>query len=113
MVSPQAARHSTRPAASAASRKKNITTEVTLEARPSIPSVRFTALTQPTMTKAAKIRYTIQFTVTVTLTKGMYRSLVSRPSYRIRHRNTTAARSCKTNFCLAVRPSFWCWRTLR
>ena len=55
----------------AAIRKKSITTVVTLEARPSMPSVRFTELTQPTMTKAANTRYTIQLTVTVTLTKGM------------------------------------------
>ena len=51
--------------------KNAITTAVTLEARPSMPSVRFTELTQPTMTKAAKIRYTIQFTVSVTLMKGI------------------------------------------
>ena len=51
--------------------KNAMTAAVTLEARPSMPSVRFTELTQPTMTKAAKTRYTIQFTVSVTLTKGM------------------------------------------
>ena len=90
-----------------------MTTKVTLAARPSMPSVRFTALTAPTMTKAAKIRYTTQFTVKDTWRNGTYRSLVSSPSYRIRHRNTTAASSCSRNFCLAVRPSFWYWRTLR
>ena len=43
-------------ARSPAARKKTQVTAVTLPARPSMPSVRFTALTQPTMTKAAKTR---------------------------------------------------------
>ena len=73
--------------------KNAITTKVTLAASPSMPSVRFTALTQPTMTKAAKIRYTIQLMVKLMFRKGIYRSLVSRPSYRISTRNTTAAAS--------------------
>ena len=50
--------------------KNTITTKVTLVARPSIPSVRFTALTHPTMTKAANTRYSSQFTVIVALIKG-------------------------------------------
>ena len=48
---------------------------VTPVARPSTPSVRFTALTVPTMTKAANTIYTIQGIPTISMfRKGMYRS---------------------------------------
>ena len=41
------------------------------EARPSSPSVRFTALTVPTMTKAAKMKYSQSGTWIVTCQNGM------------------------------------------
>ena len=66
-----------------------------------------TALTVPTMTKAANTRYTPQLNTTYVLKKGIYRLGLSIPSYRIRHRNATAAASCKMNFWGAVRPVFW------
>ena len=46
---------------------------VTPVARPSMPSVRFTELTQPTMTKAAKIIYTTHGSTRWVLKKGIYR----------------------------------------
>ena len=46
---------------------------VTPVARPSMPSVRFTAFTVPTMTKAAKTIYSHQGMGNSTLKKGIYR----------------------------------------
>ena len=90
--------------------KNTATGSVTLLLSPSSPSVMFTALTVPTMTKAAKIRYTIHGSTMWVFQKGIYRLGLSMPSYRIRHRNATAAASCKMNFCGAVRPVFrWCF----
>ena len=51
--------------------KNTMTGIVTPEARPSMPSVRLTALTQPTMTSTAKNRYTIQLIWNVTFQNGM------------------------------------------
>ena len=88
-------------------RKNTPTGTVTLELRPSSPSVMFTAFTVPTMTKAAKMRYTVQGSTRWVFQKGIYRLGLSIPSYRIRHRNATAAASCNTNFCSAVSPVLW------
>ena len=87
--------------------KKAATGMVTLVLRPSSPSVMLTALTVPTMTKAAKTRYTGHGSTTWVFQKGIYRLGLSIPSYRMRHRNATAAASCSTNFCSAVRPVLW------
>ena len=57
--------------------------------------------------KAANTRYTIHGSTMWVFQKGIYRLGLSIPSYRIRHRNATAAASCKINFCGAVRPVFW------
>ena len=81
--------------------------DMPLVLRPSSPSVMLTALTVPTMTKAAKTRYTDHGSTTWVFQKGIYRLGLSIPSYRMRHRNATAAASCSTNFCSAVRPVLW------
>lgn len=91
----------------AITRKNRPTGTVTLLLSPSRPSVIFTALTVPTITKAANTRYTIHGSTMWVFQKGIYRLGLSIPSYRIRHRNATAAASCKINFCGAVRPVFW------
>ena len=53
--------------------KKMHTGIVVLAARPSTPSVRFTELTVPTMTKAAKMTYSGSEIGTVLFQNGMYR----------------------------------------
>ena len=73
--------------------KNTATGTVTLEDRPSMPSVMFTALTVPMMTKAAKIIYTTHGSTRWVLKKGIYRLGLSMPSYRMRHRKAMAAAS--------------------
>ena len=51
--------------------KNTITGSVTLPQRPSTPSVRFTALTQPTITNMAKKMYKMGCSVKLTSAKGM------------------------------------------
>ena len=60
--------------------KNSATGSVTLEDRPSSPSVMLTAFTVPTMTKAAKIMYTTQFMTMWVLKKGIYKLGLSIPS---------------------------------
>ena len=60
--------------------KKAATGSVTLLDSPSMPSVMLTALTVPTMTKAANTRYTPQLSTIWVLKKGMYRLGLSIPS---------------------------------
>ena len=60
--------------------KKIATGSVTLLLRPSSPSVMFTALTVPTMTKAAKTRYTTHGSTMCVFQNGIYRFGLSMPS---------------------------------
>ena len=77
-----------------------------------MPSVMFTAFTDPVITRAAKIRYTTQGRCSSTPKKGTYRLGDKIPMDRSRARKHRAAASCNRNFWLADRPVFSFFFTL-
>ena len=77
-----------------------------------MPSVIFTALTDPVITRAAKIKYTTQGSRSSTPRKGTYRLGDRIPIERSRARKHRAAASCSRNFWLADRPVFSFFFTL-
>ena len=71
---------------------------VTLLHRPSTPSVRFTALTQPTITNMAKKMYTSGCSRKLVFTKGMYRSVCILPVRYMAYRNRAETAICSMAF---------------
>ncbi len=68
---------------------------VTPVASPSMPSVRFTAFTVPTMTKAANTMYTTQGRAMLTFRKGIYKLGVEIAPAAQQHREDDGRRQLK------------------
>ena len=86
--------------------KNTITGSVTELLKPSTPSVRFTALTQPTMTNMAKKIYTMGCRSKRTLKNGMYRWVSMTPERYMAYKNTADTAICSMAFCKEVSPKF-------
>ena len=77
------------------------TKKVTEALRPSMPSVKFTALTMPTIPSAERIQYAKPRSTLPT--KGMKVDVPEPESHRL-SRYAPATRNCRMSFCLTFRP---------